>query len=103
MPYLLRFFFDPGSGVCLWAANDAARERYGYPVAACDLPVPQALRDEISHACNWFDSSIDWSNPAGHSPWSREDVDRFRALTDGLLLRLRNALGSEFEIRDERG
>lgn len=25
--YDLRYFFDAGSGVCLWASNEAARER----------------------------------------------------------------------------
>lgn len=32
MAFALRCFFDPGSGICLWANNDEARERFGYPI-----------------------------------------------------------------------
>src|SRR5262249_23851793 len=30
--YRFRYFFDPGSGCCLWSDNEASRERFGYPV-----------------------------------------------------------------------
>jgi hypothetical protein len=46
---------------------------------------------------------LDWDNPAGPSPWSKEDSEQFTELTDRLLDRLRVALGQSFEIRDERG
>lgn len=42
--YRLRFFFDTGSGVCLWTANDAAREIYDYPVSMEALPVSELIR-----------------------------------------------------------
>lgn len=47
--YLLRFFFEYG-GPCLWAANDEARERFGYPVELSDLPIPEDLRRELEAA-----------------------------------------------------
>ena len=39
MTYLIRFSFDPGSGVCLWAKNEAAREKFGYPIEHWELPL----------------------------------------------------------------
>jgi hypothetical protein len=100
--YVLRFFFDYG-GTCLWAANDAARERFGYPVELSELSIPEELRHELQRAGERFDTSLDWDNPAGPSPWSKEDSEQFTELTDRLLGRLRVALGPNFEIRDERG
>ena len=96
--YVLRFFFDYG-GVCLWAANDAARQRFGYPVELADLPVPDDLRVALRAACELFDTSLDWDDPAGPSPWSREQYEAFEKQTNQLLTRLRAALGSDFEIR----
>jgi hypothetical protein len=100
--YVLRFFFDYG-GTCLWAANDLARERFGYPVELSELPIPDDLRHELQLAGERFDTSLNWDNPAGPSPWSKEDSEQFTELTDCLLDRLRVALGPSFEIRDERG
>ena len=101
MVYVLRFFFDYG-GTCVWTANDAARERFGYPVELSDLPIPQELRRELEMAGERFDTSLDWNDPSGPSPWSKAEAKQFRALSDNLLERLRTALGSDFEIRDER-
>lgn len=35
----LRCFFDCGAGVCLWAADNAARDRFGYAVELSALPL----------------------------------------------------------------
>jgi len=101
-PFLLRFFFDPGSGICLWAGNDAAREQFGYAVAASSLPIPDNLHREIEGACSDFNTSIDWANPAGPSPWSPTERAAFDARADQLLSHVRLALGPPFEVRDER-
>jgi hypothetical protein len=58
--YIFRYFFGPGSGICLWSANDEARDRFDYPVQLTDL-----------------------------------------GLSENLLAMFREALGPEFEIRDE--
>ena len=99
--YVLRFFFDYG-GVCLWAASDAARRRFGYPVELADLPIPDDLRVALRAACEQFDTSLDWDNPAGPSRWSSAQYEAFEDQTDDLLTRLRAALRTSFEIRDER-
>lgn len=101
--YQLRYSFDPGAGVCLWAANDAARERFDYPVDAQDLPLPENTRRRVWYICAWFDTCIDWDYPPLPSPWSREERERFNAEAQGLLTLLREQLGPEFEVIDESG
>lgn len=101
--YRLRYFFDPGAGVCLWAANDAARERFDYPVDARDLPLPENTWWKVWYVCAWFDTSIDWDYPPNPSPWNREERERFNAEAQKLLTLVREQLGPEFEVVDESG
>jgi hypothetical protein len=101
--YELRYFFDPGSGICLWSANDEAREKFGYPIELDSLGLTETLRRRALHLIRWFDTSIDWSSPGEPSPWSREERARFAKAAVDLLSELRKTLGHEFEIRDEVG
>ena len=39
----LRFFLDAGSGVCLWAWDAPAKQRFGYAVELDDVPLPRDL------------------------------------------------------------
>jgi hypothetical protein len=71
--YRLRYFFDAGSGTCLWAANAAARVRWGYPIAVDNLPVPAAVRAEARRVTDRWDTAYDWDDPAGPSPWGPDD------------------------------
>ena len=97
----LRFFFDAGSGICLWSSNDAARERFGYAVDPAQLPISENLRRVAVHVCAWYDTSLDWGNPGGSSPWSAEEAGRFAQAATSLLAEFRTALGSEFVLADE--
>ena len=99
--YELRYFFDPGSGVCLWSANDQARDTFGYDIDIHSLGLTENLCRKALHLIYWYDTSIDWSYPGDPSPWSKEERARFASEARGLLSELRNALGNEFEIRDE--
>ena len=99
--YMLRYFFDPGSGICLWSANDDARERFGYPVEIDSLRLSQSLRSSASHLVQWYDTSVDWASPGDPSPWSEEERARFAASANEFLEKLREFLGSDFDIRDE--
>jgi len=100
--YRLRFFFDYGSGVCLWTANDAARERFGdYPVLLADLPLPAETVRDGEDLLTWYDTSLDWDDPAGPSPWGDDEFAAFRAAARAFLTRLRDELGEAFEVVDE--
>jgi hypothetical protein len=101
MKYQLRYFFDPGAGICLWSANDAARERFDYPVDASKLSLPENTWRRLLYLCRWYDTSIDWSYPPDPSPWDQAERQRFKAEAQRVLSLLRQELGPEFEIVDE--
>lgn len=98
--YVLRYFFDWGA--CLWAANDAARRDFGYPVAHERLGLPTALVARLDAAIVAYQGSIDPNDPGGPSPWTPAECAAFSATTDILLADLRTELGAHFSIRDER-
>lgn len=99
--YKLRFFFSPGSGICLWSANDATREKWDYPVDVQALPLPENTWRKALYVMAWHDTSIDWSHPSGPSPWTDEERFNFNRAAQSLLALLREQLGSDFEICDE--
>ncbi|BBE50469.1 hypothetical protein OYT1_ch0906 [Ferriphaselus amnicola] len=99
--YVFRYFFDPGSGICLWSDNDTAREKFDYPVELSDLGLSDDLLRQAVDLLAWYDTSIDWSYPSNPSPWPESEVIRFRDASQNLLSVLRLELGPEFEIRDE--
>jgi hypothetical protein len=101
--YLLRYFFDAGSGICLWSANDAAREKFDYPVELLSLELPEDLLREALGVVTLYDTSLDWSYPPNPSPWSAQEHARFNDVAQSLLLNFRQQLGPLFDIRDESG
>lgn len=98
--YKFRFSFDPGSGICLWATNDAARAKYGYPANISDLLLPENMRLLAHHIIAWYDTSIDWRYPRVQSPWTDTERTRFNGETQSLLTALRRQLGHDFDIYD---
>lgn len=101
--YQFRYFFDPGSGICLWSANDQARERFSYSVDLGYLKLPENLLRKGDYILAWFDTSIDWDYPPDPSPWSQEERLRFNEAAQSFLQSLRQYLGLNFEIIDESG
>ena len=75
----LRYFFDPGSGVCLWAGDDEARNAFGYPVELKQLPLSQEIVALGQQLTAQFDTSIDRDYPPNPSPWSDAEKQSFRA------------------------
>jgi len=102
--YRLRYFFDAGSGTCLWAGNDNARGRFGYPVDHCLLPLSDNTRRWLTHVVAWYDTSLDWSNPgSSEDVWTDEELARFNAAADRALKLLVSELpNTDYEIVDER-
>jgi hypothetical protein len=98
--YKLRFFFDPGSGICLWSENDLARDRFGYHVALDSLELTASVKRQAEELIERFETSIDWSYPPAPSPWSEVERERFQVEAVGLLHSVQECLGDAFEIRD---
>lgn len=103
MRYAIRFFFDAGSGVCLWAGNDAARDRWDYAIEAASLSLPPELRTEAERLVQWYDSSVDWIDPSNPSPWDQSARERFAVVAQVFLGDLRAFLGPDYDIIDESG
>ena len=60
---LLRFFFDAGSGICLWAYDAEAKARFGYPVESEMLDIPAELRAQIEQLVTDYDDTFPWDDP----------------------------------------
>lgn len=100
----LRFFLDAGSGVCLWAWDDAAKKKFGYAVELDDIPLPRDLVADLMHLMADYDAMIDWDDPANTgndgtpTAFGYEADAPFRTRIATLLPRLRAALpGLEIE------
>jgi hypothetical protein len=98
-----RFFFDPRSGVCLWAADDQARNTYGYPIALEELPISQSTKDFGNRLLQQFDTSIDGHNPGGPSLWADSKFIQFKEAANELFKSISTELGNAFELRNEVG
>jgi len=97
----LRFFFDAGSGTCLWAANEAARLAFGYAISLQALPLSERTKRSLEQLVSWYDTSIDWQNPV-ESKWSSEESEKFSAATLQALKSLRSELPViEYHVLDE--
>jgi hypothetical protein len=104
----LRFSFDAGSGVCLWAMDAEAKARFGYPVEAAMLDVPDALRGEIEQLVTDYDETFPWDDPASGKPVAAArdvpgyaEVPAFATRVRALLPKLRAALGPSFVIESD--
>lgn len=102
----LRYFFEYGSGVCLWACNDAALNRCGdYAIDTDVLPLSANTRYWLQHLIAWYDTGLDWDDPgSGVSRWSENEHAHFKLAAQDGLRRLRQELSAEtYEISDESG
>jgi hypothetical protein len=100
-PYVLRFFFDAGAGVCFWAGNDAARAEFGYAVDLDSIPLTAETRAAVGVLMDRYDASFNWDDPGGESLWSPTAENAFFADARQLVDKVREELGPTFEIRDE--
>lgn len=105
---LLRFFFDAGSGVCLWANDAEAKARFGYSVESSALDIPQVLRDEIEQLVTDYDDTFPWDDPGkgeavepDRTMFGYEENPPFVTRVRNLLPKLRAALGPSFEIESD--
>ncbi|MFS2002023.1 hypothetical protein ACEN9F_00225 [Duganella sp. CT11-25] len=98
--FKLRYFFDPGSGICLWSENELAIDKFGYAVELDSLEISSALKSQAEELIVRFDTSIGWNYPSDPSPWSDKERQRFETDSASLLQSLQECLGDVFEIWD---
>lgn len=104
----LRFFFDAGSGVCLWAQDEEAKQRFGYAVDLEALDLPRDLHADLTQLIADYDATIDWNNPGatpdidtGPISFGYEADAPLLDRVQALLPRLRAALGPGFAIESD--
>ncbi|NNF59382.1 MAG: hypothetical protein HKN04_14195 [Rhodothermaceae bacterium] len=101
MSYRLRFFFDPGSGVCFWTASDAIYKRFGYPVELSELPLSATTRRAGEHLIGRFNTSLNWADPSSSSPAGESDTALFDEDASAWLAIAKGELGPDYEVIDE--
>ena len=98
--YVLKYWFEHG-GACLWSANDAAKEEFGYAIDNERLPISKELVSELELLENEYYGYLDWEYPPDPSPWSTEQKIGFVNRANKLYMKLLSELGSDFEIINE--
>lgn len=99
----LRYFFEYGSGVCLWVGNDAALDRFGdYAIDIEALPLCANTRRWLQHLIAWYDTGLDWDDPGGASPWTEDERARFdQAAQEGFRRLVQELPEQDFELGDD--
>jgi len=96
--YKLQYWFEWG-GTCLWSANEAARERYGYAVDEQELPISGNLKRYLAYLQAYYQTQLDWDRAPAPSPWwTAEDTRIFRQKAQFAYRQLRQELGEDYEI-----
>lgn len=95
--YILKYWFEHG-GICLWSANDNARNKYDYPIDNRELPISKNLIDELYALEEEYHDYLDWNYPPDPSPWSEEQKQDFKNRANIAYHKLVTELGSDFEV-----
>ena len=97
--YKLKYMFDLGSGVCLWATNESALKRFGdYPIETELLPVSDDLKERLYQVIACYDESIDWNDPGAGSTWSLQEEESFVKMANSVYESLCDELGPDFDV-----
>ncbi len=92
-----RFFFDAGSGTVLWGSPGDDK----FAVDLSELPVSQALRDDLENLAALYDTSLNWDYPPDPGPWREPRCRAFNLAVRQVIQRLRQELGQSWRIHDE--
>jgi hypothetical protein len=95
--YHVRLMFEWGGG-SLWPGNDAARRAFDVDYIEDRLPLSEETRRRLEELSAWHDTSLDWDDPAGPSPWPPGEDERFERAAAEVLERVRAELGPDFQV-----
>ena len=98
--YHLRFFFEPASS-CVWSANDAAQEKFGYAIEVDSLPISEDLKKILADLTEEYATYLNWDSPADPSLWSEEKKSRFIGSAHMAYERFAKELGESYEVKNE--
>ena len=99
MKYRLKFMFDWGSGVCLWADNEATEVKFGdYPVETYDLPISDELKATLEKLIYLYDEAFDFEESNGDLLWDKNQIEEFLCTAREAYACLCEELGLEYEV-----
>ncbi|WP_189642391.1 hypothetical protein [Deinococcus piscis] len=94
--YEFRFFFESGTHICLWSANENARQCFDYPVSLRDLMLPRDLTLWGEALMERWDDAVGWYGPP--MPWNEGEEAHFHGEVSRFLDALERALGREYRL-----
>ena len=97
--YRIRYCFEWGTG-CLWSADAATKEQFGYDIAPEALPLSAYTIERVNELVAWHDRALNWAYPPDPGPWRQDECDRFHQAAKALLFTLREELGERFDVSD---
>ena len=96
--YEMKFMFDWLSGTCVWSVNDAAHEKYDYPVDLSKLPITPNLLKRLQDLVEWHDEALNWDDPGSGLVWDEAQIATFDEKAIALYHELCQQLGADYEI-----
>lgn len=100
--YKVRFFFDYGTGNCLWSADDDTDAAFGYPIDHRTLPLSPATIATIDDMLTWYDTSLNWEYPPDPGPWRQAECERFNQAVAVLFAAIQAELGDACDVLNEQ-
>lgn len=90
--------FDWGSGTCLWAVNQEAKNKFGYAIEIENLLISSELKQQLFHLIEWHDEALDWENPTKGLLWNDKEIEKFKIEAKELYYSLCDELGPLYRI-----
>lgn len=95
--YRTRYFFEYGGG-CLWSDNENDWDKYGNPINPERLPLSKETLTLIEKLEEQFQTSLNWDEPNGKSPWTDREWSQFNEQALVLFNCIKYELRDDFEL-----
>ncbi len=97
--YKLEFMFEWGNAVCVWSANEDAKEKFkSDPIGTWDLPISQPLKDSLDELTDAYQTAFDYENANGKLLWNKSQITEFKAKAKKAYNLLCEELGPEYGV-----
>jgi len=97
--YKLEFMFEWGNAVCVWSANEDAKEKFkSDPIGTWDLPISQPLKDSLDELTDAYQTAFDYENANGKLLWNKSQITEFKAKAKKAYTLLCEELGPEYGV-----
>lgn len=98
--YKLKYWFEHG-GICIWGANTAAKDKYGYAIETVSLPISSSLIETLNSLEEEYTTYLDWEYPPNPSPWTEEHKQDFIKQATKAYKKLCEELGEAYVVENK--